>query len=58
MVTNNIRYRSKVMFFGIEIPCEQYTLAYEDITPEIEKRIKQDLRRLFRKLSYVTWEKI
>lgn len=45
------------MFFGIEMPCEQYTLAYEDITPSMEKRIKQDLRWLFRKLSYVVWEK-
>lgn len=57
-MSNNIRYRSKVMLFGIEMPCQQYTLAYEDITPELEKRIKQDLRWLFRKLSYVTWEKI
>ena len=53
-----IGYKSKVMFFGIEMPCEQYTLTYEEITPEIEKQIKQDLRWLFRKLSYVTWEKI
>ena len=53
-----IHYRSKVMFFGIEMPCEQYTLPYESITPEIERRLKQDLRWLFRKLSYVTWEKI
>jgi hypothetical protein len=57
-LTNNICYRSKVMFFGIEMPCEQYTVAYEDITPAIEKRIKQNLRWLFRTLSYVTWEKI
>lgn len=56
-MTNSTRYRSKVMFFGIEMPCEQYTLAYEDITPSMEKRIKQDLRWLFRKLSYVVWEK-
>lgn len=57
-MNDNIRYKSKVMFFGIEMPCEQHTLAYEDITPEMEKRIKQDLRWLFRKLSYVTWEKV
>lgn len=57
-MNDNIRYKSKVMFFGIEMPCEQYTLAYHDITPDIEKRIKQDLRWLFRKLSYVTWEKV
>lgn len=53
-----MRYRSKVMFFGIEMSCEQYTLAYEDITPEIEKRIKQNLRWLFRTFSYVVWEKV
>lgn len=53
-----IGYRSKVMFFGFEMPCEQYTLPYHDITPEMDKRIKQNLRWLFRKLSYVTWEKI
>lgn len=57
-MTNNIRYRSKVMFFGVEMPCEQYTLAYGDITPEMEKRIKQDLRWLFRNFSYVVWEKV
>ena len=51
-------YKSKVMFFGIEVPCEQYTLAYEEITPEIEKRIEQDLRWLFRTFSYVVWEKV
>ena len=56
-MTNNIRYKSKVMFFGIEMPCEQYVLSYEDITPELEKGIKQNLRWLFRKLSYVTWSK-
>lgn len=53
-----IRYRSRVMFFGIEMPCEQYTLAYEDITPAMEKRIKQNLRWLFRTFSYVVWEKV
>lgn len=57
-MNDNTRYKSKVMFFGFEMPCEQYTLTYEEITPDIEKRIKQDLRWLFRKLSYVTWEKI
>lgn len=45
------------MFFGIEMPCMQYTLPYEGITPETEKMIKQDLRWLFRKLSYVVWSK-
>ena len=37
---------------------EQHTLPYESITPEIEKRLKQDLRWLFRTFSYVTWEKV
>ena len=57
-MSNNILYKSKVMFFGIKMPCMQYTLPYEGITPETEKMVKQDLRWLFRKLSYVTWEKI
>ena len=57
-MTNNIRYKSKVMFFGIEMPCEQYTLPYKSITPEIDRCLKQNLRWLFRKLSYVTWEKV
>lgn len=46
------------MFFGIEMPCMQYTLPYEGITPEIEKRIKQNLRWLFRTFSYVVWERV
>jgi len=33
-------------------------LTYEVITPEIEKRIKQNLRWLFRTFSYVVWEKV